>query len=103
MFKELNLPFRINDEKTRYGSRAGSNYHLGVIINKDNKISIGHERNNKFRAMIYNFCQVGSEWEPSDVYKMLGLISYYKSIEPNFVKNTLEKYNKKFNTDILKK
>ena len=103
VFKELDLPFRINDEKTRYGSRAGSNYHLGVIINKDNKISIGHERNNKFRAMIYNFCQVGSEWEPSDVYKMLGIISYYKSIEPNFVKNVLEKYNKKFNTDILKK
>ena len=103
IFKELNLPFKINHSKTRYGNRSGKNYHLGVIINKDNKISIGHKKNDKFRAMIYNFCQVGTEWDVSDVHKMLGLISYYKSIEPDFVKNTLEKYNKKFNTDILKK
>lgn len=103
VFTEWNVPFRINNEKTRFGSTAGRNYHLGLILNKDNKLSVGHEKNQKFRAMIYNFCTVGEEWEIKDVQKMLGLISYYKAVEPDFVEKVLRKYNEKFNIDILKK
>lgn len=103
IFKKWNVPFRINNEKTRFGSTAGRNYHLGLIINKNNKISAGHEKNQKFRAMLFNFCTVGDEWEPHDVQKMLGLISYYKSFEPEFVKNTIAKYNDKFDIDIMMK
>jgi hypothetical protein len=103
IFKDFNVPFRINDEKTRFGSTAGRNYHVGLILNKDNQISLGHEKNNKFRAMIFNFCTTGDEWELKDVYKMMGLISYYKSIEPDFVEKVLDKYSIKFNFDILTK
>lgn len=101
IFNEFEVPFRINEEKTRFGSSAGRNYHVGLILNKDNQISVGHEKNNKFKAMIFNFCTTGTEWELKDVYKMLGLISYYKSIEPDFVAKTLDKYGRKFNIDIL--
>lgn len=103
IFREFEVPFRINDEKTRYGSSAGRNYHVGLILNKDNQISLGHEKNDKFRAMIFNFCTTGTEWEIKDVYRMLGLISYYKSIEPEFVRKTFKKYGEKFNMDILAK
>lgn len=103
IFEEFEAPFTINHSKTRYGSRAGKNYHLGLIVNKDNQISIGHERNNKFRAMLFNFIQVGEEWSIKDVQKMLGLISYYKSIEPDFINKTINRYNQKYNTDILAK
>ena len=103
IFKEFEVPFRINDEKTRFGSSAGRNYHVGLILNKDNQISLGHEKNNKFKAMLFNFCTSGEEWEVQSVYRMLGLISYYKSIEPEFVKKMLKKYNEKFNMDILAK
>ena len=101
IFKDFDVPFRINDDKTRFGSSAGRNYHVGLILNKDNQISLGHEKNNKFKAMIFNFCTTGKEWEIKDVYRMLGLISYYKSIEPDFVKKILKKYGEKFNIDIL--
>ncbi len=101
IFRDFNVPFHINEDKTRFGSSSGRNYHVGLILNKDNKISLGHEKNNKFRAMLFNFCTTGYEWELKDVYRMLGLISYYKSIEPDFVSKTLDKYNKKFNIDIL--
>lgn len=101
IFNSFNVPFRINEEKTRFGSSSGRNYHVGLILNKENKISVGHEKNNKFKAMIFNFCTTGQEWEIKDVYKMLGLISYYKSIEPDFVKKTIDKYNRKFNIDIM--
>lgn len=103
IFKKWEVPFRINNEKTRFGSNAGRNYHLGLIINKDNQISVGHEKNNKFKAMIFNYCTVGDMWEIKDVQKMLGLISYYKSIEPDFVEKTLNKYNNKFNINIMRK
>ena len=103
VFEEFEAPFTINTSKTRYGSRAGKNYHLGLIVNKDNKISIGHEKNNKFRAMLYNFIQVGDTWEIKDVQRMLGLISYYKSVEPDFVNKTIRRYNEKYNVDILAK
>ena len=101
IFSEFNVPFRINNEKTRFGSSSGRNYHVGLILNKDNQISLGHEKNNKFKAMIFNFCTTGQEWELKDVYRMLGLISYYRSIEPDFVKKILNKYGQKFNIDIL--
>lgn len=101
VFNEFNVPFKINEEKTRFGSSSGRNYHVGLILNKDNQISLGHEKNNKFKAMIFNFCTTGEEWELKDIYKMLGLISYYKSIEPDFVKKILNKYGQKFNMDIL--
>lgn len=103
IFKNFNVPFRINEEKTRFGSTAGRNYHVGLILNKDNEISLGHEKNNKFRAMIFNFCTTGDEWELKDVYRMMGLISYYKSIEPDFVEKVLDKYSIKFNFDIMTK
>jgi hypothetical protein len=103
VFKAFKVPFRINNDKTRFGSTAGRNYHLGLIVNKDNQLSVGHEKNQKFRAMIFNFCTIGDEWELHDVQKMLGLISYYKAIEPEFVDKVLNKYNTKFNIDIMSK
>ena len=101
IFHRYQVPFRINEEKTRFGSSAGRNYHVGLILNKDNQISVGHEKNNKFKAMIFNFCTVGTEWEIKDVYRMLGLISYYKAIEPEFVNKVLDKYGKRFGINIL--
>ena len=103
VFRIWNVPFRINNEKTRYGSSAGRNYHLGLIINKDNQISVGHEKNQKFRAQVFNFCTVGEEWELHDVQKFLGIISYYKAIEPDYVKRVLDKYGTKYGIDIERK
>lgn len=100
IFSAHKVPFRINHDKTRFGSTAGRNYHLGLIVNKDNQISVGHDKNQKFRAMIFNFCTVGEEWEKHDIQKMLGLISYYKAIEPDFVAKVLEKYGRKYDIDI---
>lgn len=103
IFSKWEVPFRINNDKTRFGSSAGRNYHLGLIVNKDNKISAGHERNNKFKAMLFNFCTTGDLWSTHDIQKMLGIISYYKSFEKEYIERTIDKYNKKFNIDIMVK
>lgn len=104
VFESEEAPFTINPDKTRFGSRAGKNYHVGLIVNKDNEISVGHEKNEQFRAMLFNFGQDythGRNWSPTEKQKLLGLISYYNMIEPKFVGKQLNKYNERFNIDIV--
>ena len=38
---EFGAPYKIKKEKTHYGSRSGKNWCLGLMVNKDNNITIG--------------------------------------------------------------
>lgn len=101
VFIKFNAPLKINDDKTHFGSSAGRNYHLGLIINKDNQLSVGHEKNQKFRAMLYDFGMNHETWDITEIQQMLGLMSYYISVEPRFVERTIKKYNAKFGYDLI--
>ncbi len=108
IFEKWEVPFNFNDSKTRFTSVNGKNYHCGLNINYDKskdefKLSAGHEKNNKLKAKLFNFCTAGEFWSVQDVQKMLGLLSYYRSFEPEYVNKILKKYNEKFNTDIEKR
>lgn len=39
--KEFDAPYVIKKEKTHYGSRNGKNWNLGLMLNKDNEITVG--------------------------------------------------------------
>lgn len=100
----FNSPFKINESKTRYGSSSGSNWNLGVMLNKDNKITIGYKRKKQFKAMLNNFVVDTlnkSFWEIDQVQSLKGLCSYYKMVErsaiDDIINNTEEKYNVKIN------
>lgn len=98
-----NAPFKINWEKTRYNSRAGRNYILGVKLNKDNHISIGYERKKSFRSWLYNYLSDRKESIPTaveELYRLNGYISYYRSIEPKWVDAILDSYGKRFGVDV---
>lgn len=74
----------INNEKTHYGSRAGKNFVLGMMVNKDNDITIGHKNKKRFQAMLDSFVRDtlnGKHWDRNDIQVMDGLRSYYVSIE----------------------
>ena len=101
IFKSFHAPLKINHEKTRYGSIAGKNYYLGLILNKDNQISPGWKNNKKFRATLHNFIHNHENWTTHEIQVMLGNIAYYTNIEPEFIKKTIDKYNKKYNVDIM--
>jgi len=101
---ELNAPYTFNDKKTRYGSRAGSNWNLGLMLNKDNNITIGHKKKKMFRAMLCNYVldhKNNIAWSLDDVYTLNGKMSYYKMVEPEYIANLIELCNKKFDTNIL--
>lgn len=74
-------PFTINASKTRYGSSAGRNWNLGVMLNKDNEITVGHKKKKQFQSMLHNYItdkNNGVAWERNDVQVMYGLHSYYR-------------------------
>ena len=55
ILKEFDAPFTIKSEKTRYGSSAGQNWNLGLMLNKDNKITVGYKKKRQFQAMLSSY------------------------------------------------
>lgn len=102
VLNEFQTPFHLKTEKTRYGSSAGRNWNLGVMLNKDNNLTIGHKQNQRFRAAVDHFFKDltnGNPWNKMDVQVLLGQISYYESIEPDYVKSVLTRYSDKYGLD----
>ena len=100
---KFNAPFILKKEKTRYGSSAGRNWNLGVMLNKDNQITIGYRKKKAFKAMCCNYIcnkQNGVAWELHDIQVFAGLISYYRMIEKDYINYVIEHYNQKFNVNI---
>lgn len=104
ILKKWNTPFKLNTAKIKFGSSAGKNYHLGTIINKDNELKLGHKKNQRLRAAIFQYGQAHIAGnEEVDLHKLqvlLGNISYAKSIDPDYIKHVLQKYSDKFGTNI---
>ncbi len=93
-------PFRIKQQKTRYGSKAGSNWNLGLMLNKDNNITIGSNKKKLINAMLNNFIKDyknNIKWSRDDVYQLQGHLSYLQHIEPNYYNYIVEKYQAKYN------
>lgn len=100
----FNAPFTIKAEKTRYGSSAGSNWNLGVMLNKDNNITVGHEKKRKFQAMLASYIrdrQNGKPWDLSDIRIMEGYRNYYKMVEGDTIDKLVEHIGNKFGVDIV--
>lgn len=103
ILKEFEAPFSLHPDKTRYGSSAGRNWNLGVMLNADNKITIGHEKKKVFKAMVFQFMTddaKGFQWPIEDVQHLLGLVSYYRMVERESIDSILSAYSKKFNKNV---
>ena len=91
--------FRIKTQKTRYGSRAGTNWNLGLMLNKDNNVTLGHRKKKLLNAMLNNFLRDYSQnrhWTRTDIYELQGQLSYLKHIEPVSYEYILQKYETKY-------
>ena len=103
ILNSFEAPFSLHPDKTRYGSSAGRNWNLGVMLNAENKITIGHEKKKVFKAMVFQFMTddaKGVAWELEDVQHFLGLISYYRMVEKESIDAILATYSAKFNKDV---
>lgn len=104
VLKEFDAPYRLNAEKTRYGSRAGQNWNLGVMLNKDNQITVGSKRKRKLKAAITSYIkdrEHGVFWELGDLQVLQGNISYCRMVEPTTIDGIIQKLNNKFGADLM--
>lgn len=105
VLKEFKAPFIIKPEKTRYGSSSGRNWNLGLMLNQNNEITVGHKRKKQFQTMLYSYVRDkknGVAWELEDVRSMDGLRSYYHMVEPEAIDGIIRHMNQKLNVDIPK-
>ncbi len=102
--KSFGAPFSINASKTRYGSSAGRNWNLGVMLNKDNEITVGYKKKRQFQSMMYNYIndkRNGVEWPREDIMAMQGLHSYYRMVEPEAIDAIVRHTNEKLGVDVI--
>lgn len=97
-------PFTINSKKTRYGSRSGRNWNLGVMIGQQNQITVGYKKKKTFQTMLFNYAmdsKNGIHWPKEDVQHMEGLRSYYRMVEGIAIDNIIVHVSGKTNVDIM--
>jgi hypothetical protein len=100
LISRILTPFEIKQEKTRYGSTSGRNWNLGLMINKDNNITLGYRKKKLINAMINNFLndyKNNTRWSREDAYALQGQVGYLKNIEPEYAEYLLDKYYRKHN------
>lgn len=103
--KEFDAPFEINAAKTRYGSSAGQNWNLGIMLNKDNNLTVGYKKKRQFQAMLSSYImdkQHGINWDISDVQVMEGYRNYYRMVEGETIDKMVEHIARKFGVDVVK-
>lgn len=103
--RSFGAPFSINASKTRYGSSAGRNWNLGVMLNKDNEITVGYKKKRQFQSMMYNYIndkRNGVEWPREDIMAMQGLHSYYRMVEPEAIDAIVRHTNEKLGVDVIR-
>ena len=101
----FNAPFKLNESKTRYGSSAGRNWNLGLMLNGNNEITVGHQKKRQFQAMLSSYVmdkKNGRDWDKSDIQTMDGYRNYYHMVEPDTIDKIIEHLSKKFDVDIIK-
>lgn len=104
VLNSFNSPFELNKKKTRYGSSSGSNWNLGVMLNSQNKITIGYKNKKRFEALLHNYAmdkKNGVNWEFEEVLHLNGLISYYKMVEGDTIDNIINHISRKTGVNIL--
>ena len=105
ILKDFGAPFTIKAEKTRYGSSAGQNWNLGLMLNKDNEITVGHKKKRQFQAMLSSYImdrKNGIAWDKNDIQTMEGYRNYYRMVEKEKIDGIVKHLSEKFGVNIVK-
>ena len=105
----FDAPFTINRQKTRYGSSAGRNFNLGLMVcnGTDGKIriTVGRERKRGFNAKLTSFIldtRNGNPWDLHDIQILEGYRNYLYMIEPEASDEIIRKLSKKYNVNVIR-
>lgn len=105
VLREFDAPFTVNSKKTRYGSSAGRNWNLGLMLNQDNKITVGHKKKRQFKSMLTHYVldsKNGVAWDKDDIRVMEGYRNYYRMVERETIDDIVSHIGNKFGVNIVK-
>lgn len=100
---EFGAKFTLKPEKTRYGSTAGRNFNLGVVVTADNRITIGSRKKRQYKMLLNNFVMdslSGNMWATEDVQHLHGIRSYYRMVEGDVIDQITKFIGDKHGVDI---
>lgn len=103
--ESFGAPFTIKSAKTRYGSAAGSNWNLGLMLNGNNKITVGYKKKKQFQAMLTSFIldtKNGKPWNKEDIQTMEGYRNYYRMVEKDTIDAMVKHISDKQGVDVVK-
>lgn len=101
---KFEAPYTIKDEKTRFGSSNGHNFNLGLCLNAQNEITIGHQSKAELRGAILNFAadtKNNIQWNPLEAQQLLGKVNYAMMVEKKYWEGRFNDFNRKFGFDIF--
>jgi hypothetical protein len=98
----MNSPLELNETKTRFGSNAGRNWNLGIMLNKDNKLTVGHKRKRYIKDNVYYFIKFKETWDKEQCRWLLGNLAWLQNVEPDYYNGLLNYYYNKFNINVVK-
>jgi retron-type reverse transcriptase len=103
--KEFDAPWELKKEKTHFGKKAGrsANWMLGLLLNKENNITVSAKKKNYFKAALCSFIldtKNGNFWDVGDVQHLRGLLSYYTMVEKDYFEHIVKQQNKKWNVNV---
>ena len=93
-------PLKINYDKVRYGSVNYKNWHLGLMLNQHNQITVGTKKKKLIKAKLHNFCTNKENWSTEDAQTFLSELAYFRNIEPEYHDFLIAEYTTKHNNNL---
>ena len=89
--RDLGYRYQLNNEKTRYGNIKGKNFNLGLMLNGDHNITIGHEAKRRLKVDLHNlimdYRKIGNDaLDINWIIALEGRLNYYRHVEPGGIK-----------------
>ncbi|MFM4954524.1 hypothetical protein ACEUCD_02285 [Aeromonas veronii] len=99
--EEFSGAMTINEQKTVFSSKAHNRHVTGITITNDKQLSIGRAR----KKYIYHLIHQATLGNLDDerMNHLLGLISFCRSIDANFLDKIADKYGSSFVKDLIKR
>lgn len=73
------------------------------MLNKDNKLSVGHKKKHDIKVLVHNYCIDvinGIMWELDELYYIQGQLSWLQNVEPDYYKGILNYWKVKYHIDV---
>lgn len=81
---------KLNEEKSVFTSRKRRRVVTGVTLTSDKKLSVGRDAKRKMKTQVY-LC-LNNQLSPEDVAALRGRLSYFRSVEPDFLDALIKKF-----------